>query len=88
MIAPNKVARTSHLYRLAAIIASTHGFETAAMVRQYVPVAREILEALKAVDDGMWNEANTRAWLNDKATTDPAPETVWPIALDVIGRGA
>lgn len=87
MIPGPHVSRKSHVYRLAAVIARTHHFTTANAIRGFIPAAREILEELKAVDEGAWNKANNKAWLQNREVTEHTPEEVWPIMLDVIATG-
>lgn len=82
-----RVARDSLLYRMARVIALSHGYSSAASVRRYIPWARQQLEEMRRVDEPAWNRANHQAWLNNRCTTEHNPEEVWPLMLEEISKG-
>lgn len=86
-VPPSRVARDALIYRMAAVIARTHYFTSAAMIRRYIPDARAILEEMERLDADAWPEANDEAWQRDRSTTEHTPEAVWPIMLKVIAKG-
>lgn len=51
---------------------------------QNIRIARAVLMAVREPDASIWHKANHAAWLADKSTTEPAPEVVWPFAIEAI----